>query len=131
MASDITSTSTRRSILAGAAGVIPALSLPALAETDPIFAAIERHRLAEAAYVQAFHIDDRAFGELGDESHGHFAALLRVTPTTAAGCAAALLHLSQYAAEYGDGLFGNCRDEVALAGNEWLARVAAVLESNT
>ena len=46
----MTATSTRRAVLAGAAA-IPALSLPVIAQSDPIFAAIKRHREAESAYV--------------------------------------------------------------------------------
>src|SRR5262245_32821136 len=94
---------------------------------DPIFAAIERHRVAEAAYRAAQDLSEEAFNELGDESHRQYAALLQVTPTTAAGSASALLYISRYVARYGDGLFGNW--SVETAGNAWLDRVAIVLQS--
>jgi hypothetical protein len=58
----MTATSTRRAVLAGAAA-IPALSLPAIAAPDPIFAAIESHRQAESAYASAGdEIDEGASG---------------------------------------------------------------------
>jgi len=133
-------TTSRRAVLAGAAA-IPALSLPAIAQADPTFAAIERHRLAERAYVDAWkgidpgleteeaeRLKQRA-QKLGKESWKQYAALLQVTPTTTAGCAAALLYINQHTAEYGIGPFDNNADEIQKSGNEWLSRVAVVLQA--
>src|SRR5687767_15121006 len=46
---------TRRSLVAGVAAAIPATAVaaPALAEADPIFAAIEAHRVVWASYDDA------------------------------------------------------------------------------
>jgi len=126
----MTATSTRRA--AGAAAV-PALSLSAIAsEPDPIFAAIERHRLAEAAYERGAQeeMTEEAFEDLSDESHRQYIALLQTTPTTAAGCAAALLYMNQYSSKYTDGLFGNWGEDTQTAGNEWLKRAALVVQSD-
>lgn len=54
----MTTTPSRRSLLAGAAAVpvlaLPAIALPACPEPDPIFAVIDRHRAAYVESIAAF-----------------------------------------------------------------------------
>ncbi|HEV8466437.1 MAG TPA: hypothetical protein VGQ63_15725 [Pseudolabrys sp.] len=70
--------STRRAILAGAAAV-PPLSLPAIAdEDDPIFAAIESHRIAEAAFAAS--CSDEQLNTNGRKSWKLYGALLATEP---------------------------------------------------
>jgi len=121
----MTTITSRRSILAGAAAV-PALSLPAFAAVDPIFAAIEKHRLADARYVKSFEPHEAAV------DRGEIAEFEEITarPTTAAGCAAILRHVEQYEATlHPEGLFSDWRDDIASAGRNLLSRIATALES--
>jgi hypothetical protein len=94
-------------------------------QPDPIFAAIERHRIAEAAYLSASLISE-------DTDHhdqwNSYAALLAFTPTTIAGCAALLRYVEDQEAIAGAGLFDECSDPVNSAGHRLLSRVAAALE---
>jgi len=134
----MTTTQTRRAILAGAAA-IPALSLPAIAaERDPIFAAIERHRKAEAAYrefgrsfadktgpeVEAL---EKQFAELGEVSNRLITELVAMTPATVGGCAALLRHLDEYATAYECQMFADWN--FAAPASTLLARTAAVLDA--
>ena len=127
----MTVTSTRRAILAGAAAV-PALSLPAIAdEDDPIFAAIDRHRTAEATYVGFAESDsysDEQFGKHGDESWKLYGALLATEPTTVAGCAALLRHIEAYEESYDRSLYGDFGQPVRATGHRILSRIASAIE---
>jgi hypothetical protein len=49
----MTTTATRRAILAGTAA-LPVLSLPAIAQADPIFAVLDRYKKAHAACAVAY-----------------------------------------------------------------------------
>ena len=108
----MTTTTSRRAILAGAAA-IPALAIiPATAVAaggvDPIFAAIERHREAEAAFAGAYDNDllrnlkhetpatdalEARADELSGAENKLYVDLVGMTPTTLAGCAALLRHI--------------------------------------
>jgi hypothetical protein len=96
----MTATSTRRAILAGAAA-LPALSLPAIASPDPIFATIERHRKAQAAHTAAFDKED--LDRTGDHAHAVLAELVATTPVTIVGCAALLRHVGDHFTGLGEG----------------------------
>jgi len=136
----MTTIPSRRAILAGAAAV-PALSLSAI---DPIFAAIQKHRAAEAAYVQAsedcepswrgpiteetYRLEEMV-GELGQKSHEQYKALLSVTPTTVAGVAALLFHICKYEMQYNGGPWENANEDVRELGFKLLYRVSAVLNA--
>jgi hypothetical protein len=131
----MTTKTTRRAILAGAAA-LPAFTVPALAigQTDPIFAAIERHKRLEAIYVA--YCNDEKVPDNDDHivtscynSGSAYADLVAMTPTTAAGCAAMLRHLESHEAAYcGSGLFDNCNDRVRLPGKDLLSRIAYALD---
>ena len=102
------STTSRRAVLAGAAS-LPALAVSAVAGSltpDPIFAAIEAHRLADDAYGEAACAHDVAKGEererlelaLSQATLAEDSArwdLGDVTPTTAAGCIALLTYVHE------------------------------------
>lgn len=70
-------TTSRRAVLAGIA-TVPALAAPALAMSgpDPIFAAIELHRVAHAAYALGYKLSDVSWPEDEDGSSDDFAAAL-------------------------------------------------------
>lgn len=101
----MSSTTTRRAILAGAAAV-PALAVPAIAaEPDPIFAALEAHKAAWHAYIDFIRapayagvvrvppdLEQRAV-ELLDEAHSVAETMLDVRPTTVGGVIALLDYL--------------------------------------
>jgi hypothetical protein len=55
---------------------------------DPIFAAIEGHRIADAALVLAKSVNE--LDRCGDISWERYEALSATTPTSIAGCAALL-----------------------------------------
>jgi hypothetical protein len=129
MATNETSTSTRRAILAGAAA-IPALSLPGLAtERDPIFAAIECHRQAEAA-IGGVSDDDDELDACCDRAWAALMTLVSMTPTTAAGCAAMLRYIEAHEAENGRGLIEDATDGVLRnPAASLLSRIATTLET--
>ena len=137
---------TRRTLLIGsaAAAIAPATALPAIAKTDPIFAAIEKHREAHAAVVSAgdacsapgLSYDERCdleeiSGDHCTESADAYAEMLSVNPTTVAGCAALLRCVEAYELIFdSEGLFQNWNDDISSAGRNLLSRVAAALEGN-
>lgn len=103
---------TRRAVVAGLAAA-PVAALPAIAnkipaDADPIFAAIERHKAAEARYCAACGLTDEAAAQNEDrvvtaEDHAEFTAaavnsddaldaFLSTTPMTVAGVRAFLRH---------------------------------------
>ena len=89
---------TRRHILAGLgtlATVAPVAAAPALAGTDPIFAAIEAHKVAWAAYGEAISAACEV-EEAGEASWAAWHAMLATRPATLAG----LLAFVNYAAHY-------------------------------
>ena len=100
----MTTTSSRRTILAGAA-TMPALAIPAgtLATRfsfGPVFAAIENHRVKEARIsTLAAGADNDLPDEIADVLyHEEWTALneLATTPTTLQGCAAASRYIEVY-----------------------------------
>jgi len=139
----MTTTTTRRAILAGAA-MLPALAIiPATAVVaggvDPIFAAIERHRQIEAAYVAACneHVEkarepareDRVV-KLCHRSSNALGELVAMTPTTVAGCAAVLRYLETHEKSYDEAvLLDNHSDNVSVPARDLLSRIAATLEA--
>ncbi len=99
----------------------------AVAETDPIFDAIERHRIAEAAFA-ASEGDDHLTNN-GKKSWKLYGALLATKPTTLAGCAAMLRYIEAHEASYDGGTFENCSEPVRSAGNSVLSRIATAIET--
>jgi hypothetical protein len=123
----LTRTSTRRAILIGAAAV-PALSLPVIAaEPDPVFAAIERHRIAETAFRGSGQSDDE-LNERGSMSWKLYCELLATGPTTVAGCSALSRHIEAYEAYYDRLLYADCGEPVCSKGDRILSRIAGALE---
>ena len=116
----VTTTSTSRTIIAR----------PAIAAADPIFAAIERHRKAEAAYVAACNAADPELSveHEGDVSHELLAELLAMTPSSVAGCAAMLRHVAEYLTVYDGNLFQHWAADLEGPGSTLLSRIAATLE---
>ena len=100
---------------------------PSRDSIDPIFAAIEDHRIADAALVRAK--GDNELDRCGDLSWERYKALLATTPTSQAGCAALLRYIDEHEANYGVGLFGEYDDPAKSAGKRLLSRIAAALES--
>jgi hypothetical protein len=141
---NMTSKTSRRAVLAGAA-MLPALAvIPATAGdaggVDPIFAAIEKHRQIEAAYVAACNepIGDEATEQttearVNEHCHGSSDALgelVAMTPTTLAGCAAMLRYLEAHEKSYDEPvLLDNHSDNVSVPAQDLLSRIAATLES--
>lgn len=133
-------TTTRRAILAGAAA-LPALALPALAAPahDPIFAAIERHRQIEGAYVAACneHVEqareparEERVVKLCHRSSNALGELVAMTPTTVAGCAAVLRYLEAHEQSYDEAvLLENHSDNVSVPARDLLSRIAAMLDA--
>jgi hypothetical protein len=147
----MTTTTTRRAILAGAAA-LPALSLPAIAtpaQGDPIFEAIEKHRKLNAAHVAACEATvpfSEASGgkrtpaiEAMEDHAGHcceiaasaLSELLALTPATIAGCAALLRHIENITGKESfdqGGLFQDFCDEIEEPAKTLLSRVAVTLD---
>jgi hypothetical protein len=143
----MTSKTSRRAINAGAAclpalAIIPATDVDAGA-ADPIFAAIEKHRQAEAAFAGAYDneeyrnakhstpatdaLEARA-GEFGVAEDKLYVALVKVTPTTLAGCAALLRYLEAHERSRGtEALFAN--NNAKEAARDLLSRIAAMLDA--
>jgi hypothetical protein len=134
-------TTTRRAILAGTAA-LPALSLPAVAQTDPIFAALDRYKEAHAACVAAFKAcEDLTYETPGAKALEDWTAdlhetdsdlmvnLLEMTPTTAAGCAAMLRQVEQFLVWSGaEPLFNSWCDAFKDPGATLLGRIADTLD---
>jgi hypothetical protein len=131
----MTSKTSRRAILAGAAA-LPALAIiPAMAGdaggVDPIFAAIERHRAHRGVYWSGEAVADDVMNARGKEADHALTDLLTTRPTTVAGCAAVLRHVDQHLRQYEDAEtrpFGNCTDPLCSAGAAFLASIAAALD---
>ena len=102
------------------------MTAPSRDSVDPIFAAIEGHRIADAALVRAK--SDNELDRCGDISWERYEGLLATTPTSIAGCAALLRYIDQHEATYGVGLFGEYDDPVKSAGERLLSRIAEALE---
>jgi hypothetical protein len=125
----------RRAVMTGvaAAAVMPAGTLVA-AGADPIFAAIEKHRQIEAAYVAACNepiqqtSEDRVF-ELCHRSSAALVALVALTPTTLAGCAALLRYLEAHEEAYDRAAMLDDHNHAKEAARDLLSRIAAMLEA--
>jgi len=86
----------RRSVLKGmpVAAVAASSALPAIAQADPIFAAIERHKEAHKAYFKHDDLTD----EEADAEVAACEQLLETIPTSKEGIRAALEWLIRYEA---------------------------------
>lgn len=129
----MTMTTSRRSILAGAAA-LPALAIStSVISTDPVFEAIERHKEAAAAYERYndnYESDDEC-DRLAEIEGAALVALLSTTPLTLRGCSAVLTYVNTAAAKSNpngdDRLFATYKRGSAIgdAASGFMARVGA------
>ena len=94
--------------------------------TDPIFAAIEAH---QAAWDLAREASDDDIVALMAAEAGHLAKLLRMTPTTIAGCAAMMRWIETYTRDDANHsqLFCDWDDSWSEPGSTLLGRLAEVI----
>jgi hypothetical protein len=99
--------------------------------TDPVFAAIERHRLADTA------VDD-ALERRGDEMAARYGEertalidLLRTKPETLAGCLAAMRYVADLTEINDAGLFSQWGGPCRSAGAAFLPMIAGAIEAVT
>jgi hypothetical protein len=95
--------------------------------TDPIFAAIKAHK---AAWKLAREASDDDIDSLMDADARQLAELLRMTPTTIAGCAAMMRWIETYSRDEANQshLFHDWDDAWSEPGSTLLGRLAAVIE---
>lgn len=98
---------------------------------DPVFAAIEKHRLADAAYDASI---DRGADETVKNDHQNqetaaLIAMMRTKPSTFAGCLAALRYLADWAETNDAGLFHSWNDPYRSAGAAFLPMIADAIEA--
>jgi hypothetical protein len=95
---------------------------------DLIFAAIDRHREAEAAYYAPRSDTDDIPADVSDAHFAAIADLLATTPTTLPGCAAALQYANRVALKENDGLFGE-HAGLRAPGGTFMDRIGTVVAS--
>ena len=97
--------------------------------TDPIFAAIKAH---QAAWELAREASDDDIDALMDAEARQLAELLRMTPTTIAGCAAMMRWIETYSRDEANQShpFHDWDDPWSEPGSNLLGRLAAVIEKN-
>ena len=95
--------------------------------TDPIFAAIKAH---QAAWELAREASDDDIDALMDAEAGQLAKLLRMTPTTIAGCAAMMRWIETYTRDDDNHshLFCDWDDPWSEPGSTLLGRLAGAIE---
>ena len=94
--------------------------------TDPIFAAIKAH---QEAWDLAREASDDDIDSLMDADARQLAELLRMTPTTMAGCAAMMRWIETYSCDEANHshLFQDWDDPWSEPGSTLLGRLAAVI----
>ena len=102
-----------------------------MASTDPIFAAIERHRLADAAYDDSIErqADESEKDALGEKEKAALIALLRTQPQTVAGCLASLRYVTDWARNNDAALFDAWSDPYKSAGAAFIPMIADAIEA--
>jgi hypothetical protein len=100
---------------------------------DPIFAAIEQHRLADAAYDDSLDrdADDSVKNARHDQEIDALIALLRTKPETLAGCLASLRYVADWAENNDAALFHGWTGQMGLAGATFLPMIADAIEKLT
>jgi hypothetical protein len=101
--------------------------------SDPVFVAIERHRLADAAFDDSI---DRSADEYlksmcQEQEATALVALLRTKPVTKAGCIAALRYVADWTENNETGLFHGWKGPRRLAGAAFLPMIADAIETAT
>jgi hypothetical protein len=106
----------RRAILAGAAS-LPITALPAMAESDPIFAAIERHRELSAHRDAILENPELQWSDEADAAADAECAaadaLFDILPTTVPGVAALLRYLYEFERAHEETFCGRYQDKWA------------------
>jgi hypothetical protein len=99
--------------------------------TDPIYAAIEQHRLADAAFDDSLdrHADESVKDARHEQESVALLALLRTKPETLAGALSALRYVADWADHNDAGLFHNWNDLHRSAGVAFLPMIANVIEA--
>jgi hypothetical protein len=97
---------------------------------DPIFAAIEQHRLADAAYEDALAAREES-ERAGKQADAVLLALLRTKPETLAGCLAALRYIASWTHDNEGALFERWDKPYRSAGAAFLPMIADVIEAAT
>ena len=103
--------------------------VPIALANDPIFAAIKAH---QAAWELACEASDDAIDALMAAEADRLAELLRMTPTTIAGCAAMMRWIETYSRDEANHsyLFYDWEDRLSEPGSTLLGRLAAVIAKN-
>ncbi len=101
--------------------------------SDPIFAAIEHHRLIDAAYDNFL---ERGAHEAVKEDRrkqegSALIALLHTKPETLVGCLAVLRYVVDWAETNDAGLFHDWNGPMRSAGAAFLPMIADVIEAST
>jgi hypothetical protein len=99
--------------------------------TDPIFTAIEKHRLLDAAYDDSLQRRAHESAKTGCEVQESAAliALLRTKPKTLAGSLAVLRYVVDWAEHNGTGFFSDWNGQMRSAGAAFLPMIADVIEA--
>ena len=97
---------------------------------DPIFAAIQAHQAAWELACEASDDDIDALDALMAAEANRLAELLRMTPTTIAGCAAMMRWIEAYGRDEANqsNLFHDWDDPWSEPGSTLLGRLAAAIE---
>ena len=98
---------------------------------DPIFIAIERHRLADAAYDDSLErgTDESVKETRKNQEAAALIALLRTRPKTLAGCLAALRYVVDWAENNDAALFHGWNGPHRTAGAAFLPMIADAIEA--
>ena len=101
--------------------------------SDPIFKAIEQHRLADAAFDDSLtrDADVSVKDTREDQERAALITLLRTKPESLAGCLAALRYVADWADHNDAGLFHNWNDLHCSAGQAFLPMIADAIEAAT
>lgn len=100
---------------------------------DPIFEAIEKHRLADAAFDDSLtrNANVSVKDTREDQERTALIALLRTKPETLAGCLAALRCVADWADHNDAGLFHGWNDPHRSAAVAFLPMIADAIETAT
>lgn len=100
--------------------------------SDPIFVAIEQHRLADAAFDDSLErgADEFVKSLRQDQEGVALIALLGTKPETLAGCLAALRYIADWAESNNAGFFHDWKDPKRTAGAAFLPMIADAIEAS-
>jgi hypothetical protein len=100
---------------------------------DPVIAAMEAHRLADAAYDDALErgADESIKAGRQNEERDALVALLRTKPETLAGCLAVLRYVANWAESNDAALFDGWSDPHRSAAAAFLPMIADTIEAIT